>query len=53
MRFEWDERKNKTNFAKHDVWFEEAQTVWSDAHAEEYVDEGHTQDETRYIPRRL
>jgi uncharacterized DUF497 family protein len=30
MRFEWDESKNRTNYRKHAVWFEEAQTVWAD-----------------------
>jgi len=23
----WEDRKNETNFKKHGVWFEEAQTV--------------------------
>jgi uncharacterized protein len=26
----WDDRKNEDNFKKHDVWFEEAATVFSD-----------------------
>ena len=32
--FEWDEEKNKNNFAKHGIWFEEAQTLW----AEDYLE---------------
>ena len=27
MKFEWDDDKNVANFHKHDVWFEEAQTI--------------------------
>jgi hypothetical protein len=29
-RFDWDERKNKSNRSKHRIWFEEAQSVFSD-----------------------
>ena len=32
LRFDWDERKNKSNRIKHGVWFEEAHTVFSDPH---------------------
>ena len=28
LRFDWNERKNKSNRAKHDVWFEEAQSAF-------------------------
>ena len=27
MKFEWDENKNWSNFKKHGIWFEEAQTI--------------------------
>jgi predicted DNA binding CopG/RHH family protein len=30
LRYEWDEVKNRSNRAKHRVWFEEAQTVFDD-----------------------
>jgi uncharacterized DUF497 family protein len=30
LRFEWDERKNKSNRTKHGVWFEEAQSAFDD-----------------------
>ena len=33
--FEWDEEKNKHNFFKHGIWFEEAQTLWGDAHSKD------------------
>jgi uncharacterized DUF497 family protein len=38
VTFEWDESKNRSNFRKHGIWFEEAQTVWSDVHATEFHD---------------
>jgi uncharacterized protein len=30
--FEWDERKNRLNIAKHGIGFEEASGVFSDPH---------------------
>jgi uncharacterized DUF497 family protein len=33
MRFECDERKNKQNFAKHDVDFQTAELVFDDPYA--------------------
>jgi hypothetical protein len=30
LRFDWDEQKNKSNRIKHGIWFEEAQSVFSD-----------------------
>ncbi len=30
MLITWDDQKNKANFKKHDVWFEEAATVLFD-----------------------
>ena len=33
LRFEWDERKNRSNQRKHGVSFEEAQTVFYDEQA--------------------
>ena len=38
LRFDWDERKNKGNGAKHGVWFEEARSVFSDPHARVFHD---------------
>ena len=48
-KFEWDEDKNKANFKKHEVWFEEAQTVWADASSQEFFDPEHSNDEERFI----
>lgn len=34
LRFEWDEKKSRSNQRKHGVSFEEAQTVFFDEHGE-------------------
>ena len=49
MHFEWDEPKNKANFKKRGVWFEEAQTAWADARSLEFFDPDHSSDKDRYI----
>src|SRR5262245_58990611 len=49
IRFEWHELKNQANHRKHRVWFEEAQTVWSDRQAREFFDSEHSDEEDRYI----
>jgi uncharacterized DUF497 family protein len=49
MRFEWGERKNKSNFKKHKIWFEEAQTIWADVKSAEFLDPEHSEDENRFI----
>ena len=48
-QFEWDEEKNHTNYQKHGIWFEEAQTLWADPLSAEFFDENHSQDEPRYL----
>jgi hypothetical protein len=48
-KFEWDARKNETNFFKHDVTFEEASTVFDDDYAVTLYDENHSDDEDRFI----
>ena len=47
--FEWDEEKNKHNFFKHGIWFEEAQTLWSDARSMEFFDPDYSDSEERFI----
>jgi len=42
LRFDWDERKNKSNRAKHGVWFEEAQSAFNDPHARIFHDPQHS-----------
>jgi uncharacterized DUF497 family protein len=49
MRFEWDESKNRTNFRKHGIWFEEAQTVWADHRSKEFFDPEHSDSEDRFL----
>jgi len=49
LRFEWDERKNKRNRAKHGVWFEEARSVFDDPHARLFFDPEHSEEEDRFI----
>jgi uncharacterized protein len=49
LRFAWDERKNKGNRTKHGVWFEEAQSVFSDPHARVFEDPEHSGEEERFL----
>jgi len=49
VRFEWDDSKNRSNYRKHRVWFEEAQTVWADERSAEFFDPEHSRAEDRFI----
>ena len=49
MKFEWSDEKNRTNFKKHRIWFEEAQSIWADPLAVEFFDPDHSKDEDRFI----
>lgn len=49
LRFEWNEQKNLVNIAKHNVSFNEAQTVFSDISARVIADPDHSGDEDRFI----
>lgn len=49
MRFEWDAEKNRANFRKHGVRFEEAQTVFFDEEALVFDDPDHSDDEDRFL----
>ena len=49
ISFSWDDRKNKANQAKHRVSFEEAETVFFDEHAIEYLDPDHSESEDRFL----
>lgn len=49
ISFEWDSQKAATNFAKHGVTFEEAQTVFYDELAIQFFDENHSDSEERFI----
>jgi len=48
-KFEWDESKNKSNFQKHGISFNEAQTVFSDELAIYLSDDDNSDDEERFI----
>ncbi|HEY5376514.1 MAG TPA: BrnT family toxin [Polyangiaceae bacterium] len=49
LRFEWDDRKNRSNRQKHGVSFEEAQTVFLDDAALLIDDPDHSDDEHRFV----
>ncbi|MHB8481817.1 MAG: BrnT family toxin [Nitrospiria bacterium] len=47
--FEWDEQKNESNRKKHGIWFEEAQQAFDDPNGLDFCDEGHSNDEDRFL----
>lgn len=49
VRFDWDERKNKRNRAKHGIWFEEAQSVFDDPRGRLFHDPDHSDEEDRFV----
>ena len=49
LAFEWDERKNRRNRAKHGIWFEEATTVFEDPRAIVVDDPDHSEHEERFL----
>ena len=49
ISFEWDERKSKSNLTKHNISFDEAQTVFFDSHARMIFDPDHSSSEDRFI----
>ena len=49
LKFEWDENKNTINKTKHNVSFEEAQTVFYDEMALVIDDPDHSEEEERFI----
>ena len=49
ITFEWDDKKAKRNFEKHEVSFEEAQTVFFDEMAIQFWDEPHSDTEDRFL----
>ena len=49
LRFEWDKRKERANIKKHGVSFNEAQSVFYDENAMQYLDPDHSDDEDRFI----
>jgi len=49
MKFEWDEEKSESNYKKHRIRFEEAQTIFLDNHSIEFYDVSHSEKEDRFI----
>jgi uncharacterized DUF497 family protein len=49
IRYTWDENKNKANFIKHGVIFEEAATIFSDCLYIEIRDPEHSDAEERFL----
>lgn len=49
LRFDWDEKKNRSNQRKHGVSFQEARTVFYDESAIEFDDPDHSADEARFL----
>jgi uncharacterized DUF497 family protein len=49
LRYEWDEKKNRSNQRKHGVAFEEARTAFLDENARRVPDPDHSSGEDRYI----
>ena len=49
MKFEWDNQKAERNKIKHDISFDEAETVFSDPLAVIFNDEWHSTTEEREI----
>lgn len=49
MQFEWNESKAARNLSKHEVSFEEAETVFDDPLYVDFYDPDHSEDEERYL----
>lgn len=49
ISFKWDSKNAKENLEKHNVSFEEAQTVFSDPNVRMIFDKEHSGDEERFI----
>ncbi len=49
IKFEWNSTKAASNKKKHDVSFEEAQSVFYDEHAIQFYDPEHSKSEDRFI----
>ena len=47
--FEWNEEKAETNFRKHKITFEEAESIFEDEFLLTFPDEFHSIDEERFI----
>ncbi|WP_374080221.1 BrnT family toxin [Bdellovibrio bacteriovorus] len=49
LEFEWDEKKNISNYKKHGIWFEEATSIFDDQLGRLFFDSNHSDNESRFI----
>jgi len=49
LKFEWNEKKGRTNSKKHGVSFDEARTAFYDEFAIQFLDPEHSDEEERFI----
>jgi len=49
VSFEWNRKKDISNFRNHDVAFDEAKTVFYDENAIEFYDQNHSLREERFL----
>ena len=49
LKFEWDEKKGKSNIIKHGISFEEAYTIFYDENAIQFFDPDNSEDEDSFI----
>ena len=49
IKFEWDDAKAAVNFKKHQVTFEEAQSIFFDEFGVQFFDDDHSSDEERFL----
>ena len=49
IKFDWNPTKASSNQKKHGVTFEEATSVFFDEYATQFFDDGHSQEEDRFI----
>jgi uncharacterized protein len=49
ISFQWDKKKDQSNFKKHGIHFSEASTVFYDENAREYFDPDHSEKEDRFL----
>ena len=49
MKFAWDKRKAKSNYARHGVSFDFAKAAFKDPFAMEFLDDRHDYGEERFV----
>ena len=49
IQFEWDCKKAATNLKKHGISFDEARSIFYDEFAVQFYDDGHSDEEDRFL----